>query len=122
MFEDPDGWWLVDAEDSFASGVPLGVDAPLPRSPQVYPEKVRHRKLDESDFNPIAFNYLSAQVSAAELEAKFREEEQLGRTFSHEALCFERAVWRRSHSNRIDGSDFKTRRFGQTSPRRDSLG
>ena len=122
VFEDPDGWWLVDAEDSFASGVPLGVDAPLPRSPQVYPEKDRHRKLDESDFNPIAFNYLSAQVSAAELEAKFREEEQLGRMFSHEALCFERAVWRRSHSNRIDGSDFKTRRFGQTSPRRDSLG
>ena len=61
-FEDPDRLWLVDAEDSFATGVPLGVDDPLPRSPQVFPEKTKHRKLDDSDFNPIAFNYSSGQL------------------------------------------------------------
>ena len=54
VFEDPDAPTLVDIEDSFATGVPLGVDAPLPRTPQVYPEKVKHRKLDDSEFNPIA--------------------------------------------------------------------
>lgn len=34
--------------------------------------------LDETEFNPIAFNYPSAQVSSKELEEK---EEQLGRMF-----------------------------------------
>ncbi|CAK9061235.1 unnamed protein product [Durusdinium trenchii] len=80
-FEDPDRLWLVDAEDSFATGVPLGVDDPLPRSPQVFPEKTKHRKLDDSDFNPIAFNYSSGQLFSVELEAKFREEEQLERMY-----------------------------------------
>eukprot|EP00435_Cladocopium_sp_Y103_P046292 s717_g13.t1 len=81
VFRDPDVDSLVDVEDSFASGVPLGVDSPLPRTPQVYPEKVKHRKLDESGFNPVADNYQSAQLSSAELEKKFREEEALGRMF-----------------------------------------
>lgn len=81
VFEDPDVGWLVDAEDCFATGVPLGVDAPLPRSPQVFPEKVKHRKLDDSDFNPVASNYPSAQLSTAELESKFREEELAGRMY-----------------------------------------
>jgi len=80
-FEDPDFQILVDGEDSFASGVWVGVDKPLPRCPQVFPEKLKHRKLDETEFNPIAFNYPSAQLSVKELEAKFREEEQLGRMF-----------------------------------------
>ena len=80
-FEDPDFQILVDGEDSFASGVWVGVDKPLPRCPQVFPEKLKHRKLDETEFNPIAFNYPSAQLSAKELEEKFREEEQLGRMF-----------------------------------------
>ncbi|CAK9024428.1 Fucoxanthin-chlorophyll a-c binding protein C, partial [Durusdinium trenchii] len=78
VFEDPDVSWLVDERDSFASGVPIGVDEPLPRSPQVFGPKVRHRKLDESEFNPLAFNYPSGQLSCKELEEKFREEESLG--------------------------------------------
>eukprot|EP00435_Cladocopium_sp_Y103_P026445 s953_g6.t1 len=81
VFGDPDTSILVDAEDSFASGVPLGVDEPLPRTPQVYPEKVKHRKLDESEYNPFASNYQSAQISSAELEAKFKEEEALCRMY-----------------------------------------
>ncbi|CAK9010089.1 Fucoxanthin-chlorophyll a-c binding protein C [Durusdinium trenchii] len=81
VFEDPDAKWLVDVEDSFASGVCLGVEKPLPRSPQVCPPKVKHRKLDESEFSPSAQNYASADMSSSELEAKFREEEALGRMF-----------------------------------------
>ena len=80
-FGDPDYNILVDGEDSFATGVWVGVDKPLPRCPQVFPEKLKHRKLDETEFNPIAFNYPSAQVSSKELEEKFKEEEQLGRMF-----------------------------------------
>ena len=78
-FQDPDAHWLTEVEDSFASGVYVGVDKPLPRSPQIFPPKLKHRKLDETDFVPIAENYQSAQVSAEELEEKFREEEALGR-------------------------------------------
>eukprot|EP00435_Cladocopium_sp_Y103_P003553 s890_g1.t1 len=81
IVQDPDVEALVDNEDSFATGVPLGVEAPLPRSPQVYPEKVKHRKLDGSDFNPVADNYQSAQLSSADLEKKFLEEELLGRMY-----------------------------------------
>ena len=81
VFEDPDVSWLVDERDSFASGAPIGVDEPLPRSPQVFGPEVRRRKLDESEFNPLAFNYPSGQLSCKELEEKFREEESLGRMF-----------------------------------------
>eukprot|EP00435_Cladocopium_sp_Y103_P073685 s313_g44.t1 len=79
QFEDPDAFWLVDSEDSFSIGVYVGVGKPLPRSPQIFPPKVKQRKLDQTDFQPIADNYTSAQVSAKELEAKFQEEEALGR-------------------------------------------
>lgn len=81
VFKDPDVSILVDDKDSFATGVPLRVDAPLPRSPQVYLRKVVHRKLDKSEFNPIADNYSSAQLSSSESEAKFRSKEELGRMF-----------------------------------------
>ena len=63
------------------TGVWVGVDKPLPRCPQVFPEKLKRLKLHEAEFNPIAFNYPSAQVSSKELEEKFKEEEQLGRMF-----------------------------------------
>ena len=78
---DPDSAILVDCNDSFATGVPIGVEEPLPRTQMVFPPKERHRKLDDSDFNPIAENYASAQLSKEELETMFREEEALGRMF-----------------------------------------
>ena len=81
IFDDPDFSCLVNDAESFATGVNLGVDIPLPRTPQVFPEKVKHRKLDTTDFNPIAENYASAQISSDELVQKFREEESLGRMF-----------------------------------------
>ena len=79
VFQDPDVDCLVNSSDSFATGVNVGVEDPLPRSPQVFPPKVKHRKLDDTEFNPIADNYVSGQLSAKELEEKFREEEALGR-------------------------------------------
>eukprot|EP00435_Cladocopium_sp_Y103_P029251 s3649_g7.t1 len=79
VFEDPDVQCLVNDTDSFASGVNVGVESPLPRSPQVFPPKRKHRKLDGTEFNPIAENYVSAQISSKELESKFREEEMMGR-------------------------------------------
>ncbi len=66
-FATDSGW------DTFAAGVPIGVEEPLPRTPMVFPPK--------EHFNPIAENYSSAQLSKEELEAKFREEESLGRMF-----------------------------------------
>jgi len=79
VFEDPDAKWLVEEEESFATGVCLGVEKPLPRSPQVCQQKLKHRRLDETEFAAIAQNYPSAQLSSKELEDKFREEESLGR-------------------------------------------
>ena len=80
-YGDPDVSVLVDDQFSFSTGVFVGEDRPLPRTPQVFPPKDKQKKLDESEFNPIADNYSSAQLSAAELEAKFREEEGMGRMF-----------------------------------------
>ena len=81
IFEDPDVDSLVNVEDSFSTGVPVGVLEPLPRTPQVFPPKLKHKKLDESEFNPLAVNYPSARVSVGDLEKKFLEEEALGRMF-----------------------------------------
>ena len=54
IFEDPDAKWLVDEEESFSTGVCLGVEKPLPRSPQVSSPKLKHRRLDDTEFSPIA--------------------------------------------------------------------
>ena len=78
---DPDWRILTQDEESFATGVPLGYDQPLPRVPQVFPPKEKHRKLDDSEFSEVAQNYKSADEMAAELEKKFREEEKQGRMF-----------------------------------------
>ena len=92
-FEDEDARWLVDETDSFSSGVCLGVEKPLPRCPQVAPPKLKHRRLDDTEFSPIAQNYPSAQMSVKELESKFREEEGLGRMFPTKLGVAEGGVW-----------------------------
>ena len=56
LYKDPDVHWLMDEPDSFATGVRIGFEQPLPRSPQVFPEKGKHRKMDETEFCPIADN------------------------------------------------------------------
>ena len=114
-FEDPDYSILVDGEDSFASGV--GVDKPLPRCPQVFPEKLKHRKLDETEFNPIPFNYPSAQVSSKELEEKFKEEEQLGRMFPSTLPV----LVAKYGAEKVHGCHYETCRRGEASSRRNSF-
>ena len=80
-FNDPDTDILVDGTDNYSSGIWIGVDKPLPRCPQVFPPKLKHRKLDDTEFDPVASNYPSAQLSSSQLEEKFREEEMLGRMY-----------------------------------------
>ena len=81
VMEDPDYRVLVQDEESFATGVPVGLDEPLPRVPAVFPPKEKQRKLDDSDYIPFSENYKSAELVAEELENKFREEERLGRMY-----------------------------------------
>eukprot|EP00435_Cladocopium_sp_Y103_P068191 s408_g31.t1 len=76
---DPDYAIFMEGKDSFWTGVPVGFDEPLPRTPSVFPKKEKVRPLDESEYNNIASNYKSAVEMADEMEAKFRQEEALGR-------------------------------------------
>ena len=77
---DPDYRILVldHGDESFAKGVPLGWDRPLPRTPQVFPKRTTFRKLDQTDFDPSMLNYRSAEMNADQLEEKFREDEGAG--------------------------------------------
>ncbi|CAE7730942.1 unnamed protein product, partial [Symbiodinium necroappetens] len=75
---DPDYEILDQGNESFAEGVPLGWDKPIARTPQVFPKRTHFRKLDESDFDPSMVNYRSAEMNAAQLEEKFRQDEQAG--------------------------------------------
>jgi len=76
---DPDYKIFMHGKDSFWTGVPVGYDEPLPRTPEVFPRKEKVRPLDESEYNNLACNYRSAREMSEELERKFREEEALGR-------------------------------------------
>ena len=66
VFQDPDVDCLVNSSDSFATGVNVGVEDPLPRSPQVFPPKVKHRKLDDVESflqrNSILFLHATSWV------------------------------------------------------------
>ena len=113
LYKDPDVQWLMDEQDSFATGVHIGFEQPLPRSPQVFPEKGKHRKMDETEFCPIADNYPSAQISTGELEKKFREEELLGRMHPFKTWSAPAGVWGQV-AYRINGSNFETRWISAT--------
>ncbi|CAE7430284.1 unnamed protein product, partial [Symbiodinium sp. CCMP2456] len=76
---DPDWAILTQGEECFARGVPLGDEKPLERVPQVFRERTKDRRLDESAYNPDMENYSSDELSGDQLEAHFRKEEALGR-------------------------------------------
>ena len=78
LLSDPDYEILDQGSECFAEGVPLGWDEPIGRAPQVFPNRTCFRKLDESDFDPSMLNYRSAELNAAQLEEKFREDERAG--------------------------------------------
>ena len=81
LLGDPDFAVLTVGPESFAEGVPVGYDEPLPRTPDVFPPKEKVKPLDETEFMSLAQNYRSAEEVAVELEEKFKEEEKLGRMF-----------------------------------------
>ena len=69
---------LTQGEECYANGVPLGHDRPLPRTPQVFRKRLKTRKLDETPFDPIMSNYVSAELSSEQLEAQFRKDAEQG--------------------------------------------
>ena len=81
IFGDPDRMILTTDKESFASGVPVGYDKPLPRVPSVFPERVKQSRLDESEYMSVAKNYKSAEENSKGLEEKFREDESAGLMF-----------------------------------------
>ena len=75
---DPDWEILTQGEECYANGMPLGCEKPFPRAPQVFAPRSKYRKLDETPFDPCMINYTSAELSADQLEAQFREDERAG--------------------------------------------
>ena len=69
---DPDWKIIASASASFVTGVPIGVDRRMPRTPAVYERKRRWRPLDESIFVGHKDNYSSAVDAADQLETQFR--------------------------------------------------
>ena len=77
----PDWEIVAQGNDCFVTGVPVGYNEVIERAPQVFPKKLKGRKLDESIFEWEKSNYAFAELSANDLEIKFREVEGLGRMF-----------------------------------------
>ena len=76
---DPDWEILVQGEECFSKGVPVGVERELPRTPQVFRKREKFRQLDITEFQPDMKNYATAEMSSDQLEDHFRKDEQLGR-------------------------------------------
>ena len=79
-FKDPDWEILVQAEDSFSTGVPVGYKHVLSRTPQVFRKRLKFRKLDQTPFEAVMANYSSAELSSDQLAEKFRKDEVAGWT------------------------------------------
>ena len=78
VLEDPDWEILTSVPDSFSSGVPVGYKDPIPRTPDVFPERLKQSNLDDSIYQEISWNYKSAEEHSDGLEKKFREDEAAG--------------------------------------------
>ena len=78
-FGDPDWEVLTEGGDSFLSGVPLGVESPLPRTPAVYERKKAWRKYESQDGPPSSkANYISCEGNARVIREQFLVEEKEG--------------------------------------------
>ena len=64
LLGDPDAEILTEGDECYAKGMPLGYDRELPRTPQVFRERLHFRKLDQSPFQAEMANYTSAEMSA----------------------------------------------------------
>ena len=59
----------------------VGYKSPLPRTPEIFPPKRKHRTLGDSPYMEEARNYKSAVEHSAKLEEKLREDEKKGMVF-----------------------------------------
>ena len=75
---DPDFEILVASKDSFATGVPVGYEEPIPPAPAVFRTRTKQSNLDASEYVEEARNYKSAVENQEGLENKFREDEAQG--------------------------------------------
>ena len=64
--------------DNYVTGRVVGVGSEIEPAPLVFRPRVRQRKYDQSEFNPLADNYPSAEEAKHIIEQQFREEEKLG--------------------------------------------
>jgi hypothetical protein len=78
---DPDWKGLTEDEDSYATGVPVGLDGQLPRTPAVFRRKTLWRKVDESEGYWDVANFTSAAEAGGKREELFRKDESQGRRF-----------------------------------------
>eukprot|EP00435_Cladocopium_sp_Y103_P034690 s2139_g9.t1 len=78
---DPDYEILVSHKDSFASGVPVGYEEPIPPAPEVFRLRTKQSNLDSSEYIEEVRNYKSAVENKEGLETKFREDESKGMMF-----------------------------------------
>ncbi|CAE7239965.1 unnamed protein product, partial [Symbiodinium necroappetens] len=78
---DPDWRRYTKATWSFSSGVPLGVDVRLPRTPAHFFRKTKHRKFEgaaEQLSDELRLNYPSAREHELKIEEQFAKEVFLG--------------------------------------------
>ena len=81
IFGDPDWRVFWESKESFAKGVPVGVDVRLPRTPAVFERKRRWRRYDDSEPVLEKENYKSILGNEAQIRAQFEEEKALGMMF-----------------------------------------
>ena len=94
---DPDWRRYTKATWSFASGVPLGVDVRLPRTPALFFRKTTHRKFEGAEdllSDDLRENYPSARDHEDQIEEQFRKESCSGCHGRDDAGGCSGGVWR----------------------------
>ena len=75
---DPDTRVLAQGRHSYATGVPIGVRRKMPRTPAVFPRKVKWRPLDITTEDYDMHNYSSAKEALPALEKQMKDEAEEG--------------------------------------------
>ena len=75
---DPDFRIFDGAKESFSTGVPIGFQCKLPRTPAVFERKTKFRSYEEGDSNLFMDNFTTVRGHEEELENQFKAEAQLG--------------------------------------------
>jgi len=78
LMQDPDFRIYSRSSHSFRTGVPVGYNIRMPRTPAVFERKVHWRKYEEMSFNPLNTNYKSVAGHEEALREQFIEEAKLG--------------------------------------------